>query len=46
MGLMPRERKRPQIFFKNEFSLEFLDGGGRNSPWRAHHLGMINGWRV
>jgi hypothetical protein len=38
LGIDAKEGERSQIIFKKLF-VEFLDGGGRNSSWRAHHLG-------
>jgi hypothetical protein len=37
LGIDAKEGERSQIIFKKLF-VEFLDGGGRNSSWRAHHM--------
>jgi hypothetical protein len=38
LGIDAKEGERSQIIFKKLF-VEFLDGGGHNSSWRAHHMG-------
>jgi hypothetical protein len=38
LGIDAKECERSQIIKKKSF-VEFLDGGGRNSPWRAPKKG-------
>jgi hypothetical protein len=38
LGIDAKEGERSQIIFKKSF-VEFLEGGGRNSSLRAHHMG-------
>jgi hypothetical protein len=40
LGIDVKEGERSQILFKKSF-VEFLDGGGRNSSWRAQKNGEI-----
>jgi hypothetical protein len=42
LGIDAKEGERSQIIFKKSF-VEFLDGGGRNSSWRAQKKGEIEG---
>ena len=42
LGIDAKEGERSQIIFKKSF-VEFLDGGGRNSSWRAQKNGEMEG---
>ena len=42
LGIDAKEGERSQIIFKKSF-VEFLDGGGRNSSWRAQKKGEMEG---
>ena len=42
LGIDAKEGEKSQIIFKKSF-VKFLDGGGRNSSWRAQKMGEIEG---
>jgi hypothetical protein len=42
LGIDAKEGERSQIIKKKSF-VEFLDGGGRNSSWRAQKKGEMEG---